>query len=280
MLDMSAIDKDTQDDPVQEMIRQAMAASQSQPAVAGQSTDSSSGSTLSPANNRQDPQSFGERIAGRATAPSPQPAAVQPTRVVIQPQRKLISPGTTGVLLPTDRDGKTRPSFGEQIGGKSPEPIAPSIASIVPPSAPPTALTAGLDRKPVPAAPVGSNNPNLTTALAEQQKFATPLDRNATDASGKKIYKMGLGQRLLGIAANFGAGLVNLAPVEYVGPGATNRRYLTDDDTRKANLEKANLNVAGQSPQFSFYQWALCLHRSIFPPRPKHATRLGRMRSH
>lgn len=138
-----------------------------------------------------------------------------------------------------------RPTLGARIAGPS-QPQAPSIASVVPQSEAPAILTSGLDRKPVPAAPVGSNNPNLTTALADQQKYATPLDRNATDASGKKIYRMGLGQRLLGAVANFGSGVAGRGPVEYTGPGATNARFGTDEETRQANLEKAKLNVAGQ----------------------------------
>lgn len=77
------------------------------------------------------------------------------------------------------------------------------------------------------------------------------------------MYKMGWGQRLLGIAANFASGMAGGrlvgdndsdaadrrrggGPVVYVGPGALNRRYYNEDATRQANLEKANLNVAGQ----------------------------------
>ena len=276
---------DSQDDPTQKMIRQALASVKSQPQQPTPGTFGPNGhyamdepgtpqaAAAAAAGMPTDRASFGEKIGAKTPPTTPRPAVEQPVsvRVVTQPRPSITPPGATGVLVPVARDSTPSTSFGQKIGAKtavqpeaSPAPTAPSISSIIPQSAPPAALTAGLDRKPVPTAPVGSNNPNLTSALAEQQKFATPLDRGAIDPkTGKPMYKMGWGQRLLGIAANFASGMDGGrvvgddgsegadrrrggGPVVYVGPGATNRRYDIDEATRQANLEKANLNVAGQ----------------------------------
>jgi hypothetical protein len=53
------------------------------------------------------------------------------------------------------------------------------------------------------------------------------------------MYKMGLGQRLLGTASNFltGFGSGKTPPI-YVGPGATNSRFDQDETTREANVAR------------------------------------------
>jgi hypothetical protein len=67
-----------------------------------------------------------------------------------------------------------------------------------------------------------------------------PLDRNAVDPqTGKLLYKMGWGQRLLGTIANFGNGFAqDGAPPVYVGPGATNWKFGRDEATREANVAR------------------------------------------
>jgi hypothetical protein len=261
MIDMSAASSsnDNEFDQDQEMIRQAIAASQAQPA-------SSATTMASPANDRPDPPTLGERIAGKQNAAPPQPAAPQPTRVVVKPQQKAIPPGATGILVPTDRDGTARPSFGQMISGKSPAPAVPSGASVVPPSAPSAALT---DKKPVPAAPSehwlpappadyqnqnqpAATNPGLdTNALSalvrERAQLPDRIDPTKIDPStGKPMYKMGWGQRLLGMAANFGSGLVGKGPVEYTGPGATNARYGRDEESLEKNQTGLDKKISDQ----------------------------------
>jgi hypothetical protein len=238
---------DSQDDPIQEMIRRAVAASRGNDAAFQPRAPEG---TLS-IQETADRPSFGEKIGAKTPATTPRPAVEQPVpaRVVTQPRPSITPPGATGILVPVTRDSTPSPSFGQKIGAKTavqpaanPAPTAPSISSIIPQSAPPAALTAGLDRKPLPS--------GLPSALAEQQKYATPLDPKAVDpTTGKPIYKMGWGQRLAGVAANFASGMAGRGPVSYIGPGATNQRFTREDDLRKANLEKANLNVAGQEKQ-------------------------------
>jgi hypothetical protein len=66
------------------------------------------------------------------------------------------------------------------------------------------------------------------------------VDRNAVDPkTGKPMYKMGLGQKLLGTASNFltGFGGGKTQPV-CVGPGATNSRFDRDETTREANVAR------------------------------------------
>jgi hypothetical protein len=156
-----------------------------------------------------------------------------------------------------------RPSFGERIGAK--DKVAPTQ-----PTQPAQAVQASQDSQPpaikfdpqnlpagiipskptmnqIPPAPVGDKNPNLVGLLGQQAKYGAPLDRKAVDPNtGKPIYRMGWGQRLLGSVANFASGFGGKGPVVYVGPGATNQRYNIDEATRQANLGNVNTQIASQ----------------------------------
>lgn len=100
----------------------------------------------------------------------------------------------------------------------------------------------------VPAPPTGHNNPNLTDLAKQQAEFGKPLDKNAIDPkTGKPMYKMGIGQRILGTIGNALNGFAgNHAPVVHVGPGATNWRFGRDEATREANLENVNTQIGTQ----------------------------------
>jgi hypothetical protein len=153
-----------------------------------------------------------------------------------------------------------RPSFGQLIGGVKPSyPAIPKAAGALSENTPAPQgpiqldpskmpdIMKGVGNQMPPAAPVGSNNPNLTSLLKQQADYGKPLDRAAVDpATGKPKYHMGIGQRLLGIAANFGAGVGGRGPVEYIGPGATNHRYDVDEATRQANLANVGTQIKGQ----------------------------------
>lgn len=143
-----------------------------------------------------------------------------------------------------------RPSLGTRIGEKqTPAMIKPAAVQPATPASTPHWLGAPPDDyenqnqpKLTPPA-VGSNNPERVALLKQQGEFATPLNKNDPK------YKMGWGQRLLGIAANFGSGLNHQGPVAYTGPGATNSRYSRDEDTRQANFAKVGTQLEGQEKQ-------------------------------
>jgi hypothetical protein len=150
------------------------------------------------------------------------------------------------------------PSLGARIAGDVPKPIPPNRpAPEDRQPAPqikfdPRNLPAGIvpstpSMNQIPEAPVGSNNPNLVKLLGEQAKYGKPIDRSAVDPNtGKPMYKMGWGQRVLGTVANFASGFGGKGPVAYVGPGATNRRYDIDESTREANLGNVNTQIKSQ----------------------------------
>lgn len=152
-----------------------------------------------------------------------------------------------------------RLTYGERIGGAKPYPSIPKPAAAAPadntpppdikldPSKVPSGIFSGQNTQLPPLAPVGPNNPNLVGLLRQQAEYGKPLDRSATDPnSGKPLYKMGWGQRVLGIAANFASGFGGRGPVEYVGPGATNWRYDRDEAKRQPNLANVNTQIISQ----------------------------------
>lgn len=125
-------------------------------------------------------------------------------------------PSTATDNVPLDDSGVDRLSFGERIAAKdtvAPVRLAqpPADNSPQPPAikVDPARLPAGIvsstpTMNQIPAAPVGANNPNLVDLLKQQAQYGKPLDRGAVDPNtGKPIYKMGWGQRVLGTVANF-----------------------------------------------------------------------------
>ena len=152
-----------------------------------------------------------------------------------------------------------RLTLGARIGGaKTPLPIPPNRPA--PEDRPPAPqpqidldpnkmpdIMKGVSTRMPPLAPVGSANPNLPGLLKQQAEYGKPIDKSATDPNtGKPLYKMGWGQRILGTAANFASGFGGRGPVAYVGPGATNWRYDRDEATRQANLANVGTQIKGQ----------------------------------
>lgn len=100
----------------------------------------------------------------------------------------------------------------------------------------------------VPKPPTGSNNPNLADLAREQAMYGKPLDPAKVDpATGKPVYKMGTGTKILASLANFASGFDKNhgAPI-YVGPGATNARYSRDEAVREGNLANVNTQIGTQ----------------------------------
>jgi hypothetical protein len=157
------------------------------------------------------------------------------------------------------------PSLGTRIGAKTPvQPTPDAAQSKVQQTQTPDAprvqdlqldaqkLPAGILRPPTPSeipSPTGSS-PTTTTLPALMQRrseLAKPIDPNATDASGKKIYRMGWGQRLIGTAANALNGFARngAAPVN-VGPGATNNRFARETEMQEKNLAATDTDIGNQ----------------------------------
>ena len=116
----------------------------------------------------------------------------------------------------------------------------PSIASVVSPS--PAAPPAGVMRPPlaptdVPKPPVGQNNQRRIDLLKQMGTLGKPTDPKAVDANGKPMYRMSLGQRILGTIGNAATGFGRRGgPITYVGPGATNRQFDVAENQREKTL--------------------------------------------
>jgi hypothetical protein len=159
-------------------------------------------------------------------------------------------------------------SFGRSLGGvryptSVPKPAAPAPAEdVAAPTLPPIDPTklpdsiAGM-RNTV-SQPSGSEMMARTQAppqnmrradlIQKEAELEKPIDPRTTDASGKQIYRMGNGQRVLQSIGNFltGFGTKGQGPVTYVGPGATNNRYATDEAMRQGNLRSAQTELGEQ----------------------------------
>jgi hypothetical protein len=96
--------------------------------------------------------------------------------------------------------------------------------------------------------PVGQNNQNRLDLMKRQEQLDVPTDPNAIDPkTGKPMFKMGLGQRILGTFANFASGFGGRGgdPV-YVGPGATNWKFGRAENLRKENLAGVQSELGNQ----------------------------------
>jgi hypothetical protein len=159
--------------------------------------------------------------------------------------------GFPGDEQPSDAPSSYRPTIGGRLAGVSTP--KPSVATgDAPPEVPvastpvPSMVTDGLESRMPPTPP---QSPTLPGLMQERARLGKPTDRNAVDpATGKPKYKMGIGARIAGAFANFGTGFATHGQGDstYVGPGATNRRYAIDEETRKANLENVGSQIGDQ----------------------------------
>jgi hypothetical protein len=94
---------------------------------------------------------------------------------------------------------------------------------------------------------VSTTATTLPSLMQQRSESAKPIDPNATDASGKKMYRMGTGQRILASIANFGSGFAHTgdAPI-YVGPGATNQRFARDTRMQQQRVGALDTDIKNQ----------------------------------
>ncbi len=143
------------------------------------------------------------------------------------------------------------------VANMPPKAPAPAAGSPAPPMSVPGSMPGGearpdllkdvLSNTRMPQAP--PQNPALTDLMRQRAQTGDPLDKRAIDpATGKPKYRMGFGQRLLGTFANAATGFAKpgSAPVEYVGPGATNARYAQDEAMRQGKLKNLDTQIGQQ----------------------------------
>ncbi|MCU1301407.1 MAG: hypothetical protein JWQ87_1691 [Candidatus Sulfotelmatobacter sp.] len=132
----------------------------------------------------------------------------------------------------------------------NPAPAMPSTG-FDPSKLPPGLIASPMTPTQVPQPPTGSSNPNLADLLKQRAAIGNPTDPSATDASGKPIYRMSNGMRVLGTAGNFLQGFGSRGHPErvnpvYVGPGATNARYGRDEAMRQGKVANLDTQISGQ----------------------------------
>lgn len=110
---------------------------------------------------------------------------------------------------------------------------APDLNAVQPSSA----AFRGIPQSSSAAAPAPPNDPNIPSLVERRAQLAQPL--NVKDPK----YKMGLGQRLLGVLANFSSGVGGRGPVSYIGPGATNRQYDIDEAAREKQIGATDTEI-------------------------------------
>jgi hypothetical protein len=195
---------------------------------------------------------IGARIAAGTDADTPPPPppdlvdnsvdANQPTGASLPaPVSRAVAADT----VPPAPAASTIPAprgFGSRLGtnpGVTPE-VVPDPSAVTPSSPNLPAVTARqVGPGDIPQPPTGANNQRRMDLLKQMGVLSHPTDRNAIDPqTGKPMYRMGLGQRIAGIIANFGNGFArNGRPPVYIGPGATNSRYARAESDRLNQLE-------------------------------------------
>lgn len=184
------------------------------------------------------PASIGARIAAAA---SPTPVQQTPDAAeakVRQTQQPIhVRPDTSDIPIPQTREQAQGYPVGQapqvQLDpGKMPSDI---VRSNVTPNEVPS---------PVASSPTTTTLPGL---MQQRSAIAKPIDPNTTDPNtGKKIYRMGIGQRILGGIADFGEGWHGQQPSVYIGPGATNARYARDTAMQQKKLGAIDTDIGNQ----------------------------------
>lgn len=182
---------------------------------------------------------FGERIGAKPGAMQAAPAApaAAPAPPPIQMDASKLPPG---ILPSTAKVDATVPGYGQ--------PQAPSI-QLPPAKMPPgilrTNVSPGEVPSPIASSPATTVLPNL---MRQRSQAAAPIDPKAVDpATGKPMYRMGWGQRLLGTVANFANGFArNGVEPTYVGPGATNPRFARDTAMQGQKVAGLDTDIGNQ----------------------------------
>jgi len=187
------------------------------------------------------------RIAGRVPPPAPAPVALPPmpkaefdpskipASIRPQPTKLAPVPGSGGLSV--------HPALLSAVSAGNGAPSMPSVGfdpNKIPESVRPHAITPG-------EVPVPGQNQNLVEHLKQRAAIGNPTDPSAVDPkTGKPMYKMGTGQRVLGTIANAlqGFGRTGAAPIN-VGPGATNWRYDRDEAMRQGKVANLDTQIKG-----------------------------------
>lgn len=183
---------------------------------------------------------FGERIGAKPGAMQSTPAAPA-APVPVPPQIQVdASKLPPGIMPSTAKVDATVPSYGQ--------PQAPSI-QLPQATMPPGILRTNVSPTEVPSPAASSPaNTTLPSLMQRRSQAATPIDPKAVDpTTGKPMYKMGWGQRLLGTAANALNGFArNGQPVVNVGPGATNSRFARDTSMQEKRVAGLDTDIGNQ----------------------------------
>lgn len=125
---------------------------------------------------------------------------------------------------------------------------APAMASAW--GAPPAAA---VKTAPTPSeipSPMGTSTPGrIQSLVAQRAQVGQPLDPNAVDPNtGKPKYKMGIGSRILGTLSIAARGFASDGRAEpiFVGPGAKNNRYYTEEASREAQSANLDTEITNQ----------------------------------
>jgi hypothetical protein len=147
--------------------------------------------------------------------------------------------------------GAGQPAAGAPTGTPAPapnaEPQPPSVGSIIASAGGPKPLASGIaPATPQPSAIPAPTSNGLPDLISQRAKAGQPIDPRAVDPNtGKPMYKMGLGQRILGTVANAARGYASrgeATPID-VGPGATNARFGRDVQMQKENTENLDTQI-------------------------------------
>jgi hypothetical protein len=164
------------------------------------------------------------------------------------------------IPLPEEED---RPTLGARIAGimqpsympggsrAMPAPIdnspAPGVKPALDMSKMPDAVKMLTGPASIPTPPTGSNNPQLADLARKQATLSAPI--NPVDPATHKTkpeYRMGIGSRILGAVADFGAGFNGRPAPVYIGPGATNQRFAREEAQRQGELSGVDTQIKTQ----------------------------------
>ncbi len=155
-----------------------------------------------------------------------------------------------------EEDPLERLSIGQRIAGvkdpaaappSDPAPPMPKVA-LDPNSIPESIRPRPMAPQQIPQPPSPSQNSALVPLIQQQAQLSKPINpMDETTGKIKPQYRMGIGQRTLGTAANFlqGFGRKPFTPVP-VGPGATNWRFGREEAQREKQLEGVNQQIGTQ----------------------------------
>ena len=166
-----------------------------------------------------------------------------------------------------DDEQLERPSIGQLIAGVKQPSYMPRAAAPDTSAAPPPGVRPQLDPNAIPDAirppsmpapneiarpPVGVNSQRRLDLMAQESKLNKPTDPGAIDPkTGKPMYKLGTGSKILGTIANafgaFGAAKTGqrYEPMD-VGPGATNWKFGRAEELRKGQLAGVEQDLGEQ----------------------------------